>query len=111
MLRLPLDEIRLRAEAFARRLRDEQPALTVEVTEGASAAGGGAAPLSEIPTALVTVSHPMRGPNELAAALRAHRPPVIARVADDRVVLDLRTVAPEDEAILAGAVLDAAALP
>ena len=110
MLRLPAEEIRVRAEALARRLQEAMPSLAVAVTDGVSAAGGGAAPLAEIPTVLVTLGHPRLAAHELAAALRAHRPPVIARVADDRLVVDLRTVAPEDEAILAGAVLAAADL-
>jgi L-seryl-tRNA(Ser) seleniumtransferase len=110
MLGLPAEEVRIRAEALARRLKEEMPTLMVEVTDGASAAGGGAAPLAEIPTVLVTLAHPRRAAQDLAAALRGHRPPVIARVADDRLVVDLRTVAPEDEAILAGALLAAAGL-
>ena len=109
MLRLRAEEIRVRAEALARQLKEEMPALVVEVTDGASAAGGGAAPLAQIPTVLVTLAHPKRAAHELAAALRAHRPPVIARVTEDRVVFDLRTVVPEDEAILTRALLAAAA--
>jgi L-seryl-tRNA(Ser) seleniumtransferase len=65
----------------------------------------------EVPTALVTVVHPALGPTRLAAALRAGRPPVVARVADDRLVLDLRTVRPGDESVLRAAVVGAAAAP
>jgi L-seryl-tRNA(Ser) seleniumtransferase len=62
--------------------------------------GGGAAPEVEIPTALLAVIHPSLGPERLAGALRAGRPAVLARVADGRLLLDLRTVLPGEEAAL-----------
>jgi L-seryl-tRNA(Ser) seleniumtransferase len=71
--------------------------VEVEVIEGSSAVGGGAAPTVELPTALIAVTHPAHGPDRLAAALRAGSPPVVARVAGGRLVVDLRTVLPEDE--------------
>jgi L-seryl-tRNA(Ser) seleniumtransferase len=104
MLTATLGEVRARAEAFARALRPESP-----LEDGTSAVGGGAAPAVAVPTALVTVVHPSLGPARLAAALRAGRPPVVARVADDRLVLDLRTVKAEDEPTLRAALVRAAA--
>jgi len=97
MLSLELDALTRRARAFASTLAARAPAARVEVAEGSSAVGGGAAPALEIPTALVTVAHPVVGPDRLAAALRAGAPPVVARVAEGRLVLDLRTVLPEEE--------------
>jgi L-seryl-tRNA(Ser) seleniumtransferase len=73
------------------------------VVEGVSAVGGGSAPAVELPTALVALEHPA-GPDRLAAALRAGEPPVVARVVDGRVVLDLRTVAPEQDEVLRDAI-------
>jgi L-seryl-tRNA(Ser) seleniumtransferase len=103
-LALGTDEIRARADAFAGRLREANPRLRVDVVEGASAVGGGAAPTLELPTALVTVGHPVLGPDDLAAALRAGDPPAVARITGGRLALDLRTVPEHDEDALLQAV-------
>src|SRR5439155_1565347 len=87
-------------EALAGGLRAASPQARVDVWEGSSAVGGGAAPTLEIPTALVAVGHAVLGPERLAGALRSGDPPVVARVADDRLILDLRTVRPEEEPAL-----------
>jgi len=108
MLGLSADEIRRRAEGLARALRAEAPAIWAEVVDGSSAVGGGAAPTLEVPTALVAIAHAAHGPDRLAAALRAGRPPVVVRVAEGRVLIDLRTVAPADEPALLEAVQRAA---
>jgi len=97
MLRLDVAAVRARAQALADGLRAACPQARIEVVEGSSAVGGGAAPAVEIPTALVAVGHAVLGPERLAGALRAGDPPVVARVADERLVLDLRTVRPEEE--------------
>jgi L-seryl-tRNA(Ser) seleniumtransferase len=104
MLTLPLDEVRRRAVAFRERLAG----FDASVVDGASAVGGGAAPTVEIPTALLRLRHPRVKPEELARRLRGGDPAVMARVADDALVVDLRTVAPEEEDALAGALVGAA---
>ena len=97
MLALDQEALRSRASVLAGAVRAEAPQARIEVVDGASAVGGGAAPALEIPTALVAVTHALLGPDRLAAGLRAGAPPVVARVADERLVLDLRTVKPEEE--------------
>jgi L-seryl-tRNA(Ser) seleniumtransferase len=80
------------------RARAETLALGVgEVVECASVPGGGSAPGVTIPSAGVAVD------GDVAAALRACDPPVIARVHDGRTVLDLRTVDPADDHLVAAA--------
>jgi L-seryl-tRNA(Ser) seleniumtransferase len=111
MLTLSAAQVRARAEALAAALREAAPGLDVDVRDGASAAGGGAAPAVDLPTALVTLATPARRADALAAALRAGQPPVVARVAEDRLVLDLRTVAPEEEPVLLQALLHALSVP
>jgi len=100
MLGLDAAAVRARAEALAEALRTACPHARIGVVEGSSAVGGGAAPTVEVPTALLAVTHTVLGPERLAAALRAGAPPVVARVADGRLVLDLRTVRPEEEEAL-----------
>jgi len=71
-------------------------ALGLEIVEGHSAIGGGAAPTTHPRTTLIALTHTALGVEALERALRKSFPPVIARIADDKVLLDLRTVM-EDE--------------
>jgi L-seryl-tRNA(Ser) seleniumtransferase len=92
MLMLSPDEIRERAE----RLSDGR----WKVTRGESVAGGGSTPDQSLPTWLIEVEGDAVA---MERALRGGSPPVIARIVDNRVVIDLRTVLPEQEAALAAA--------
>ena len=89
-------EIRARAEGWAAELR------TGEVRLARSTVGGGSLPEETLPTwaLAITVDHP----NDLAAALRRANPAVVARVDADQVLLDPRTVLPEQDAALIEAV-------
>ena len=77
--------------------------LELSLIDGFSKVGGGAAPEAEIPTCLISVRAENLSAQTIADRLRAHHPPVIARIAEDRVLLDLRTVLPEEESVLASA--------
>jgi L-seryl-tRNA(Ser) seleniumtransferase len=103
MLRLSADDVRRRADAMRERLERSAPRLSAEVAAGSSAVGGGAAPAVEVPTALLVLRHPDLRPDEMARRLRAGDPGVAARVADDALVVDLRTVSPEEEDALLAA--------
>lgn len=107
MLAATVGEIRTRAELFVERLGGA--GVEAEVIGGASAVGGGAAPAIELPTALVALAPDRSSPDTLSARLRAAEPPVVARIADHRIVLDLRTVLPDEEAQLLERVRDATA--
>jgi L-seryl-tRNA(Ser) seleniumtransferase len=98
MLLMPLEQIEQRARALAAKITSE---LVTDVIDGASTIGGGAAPQSVIPTRLLSVKSATRSAAALEAALRAGSPPVIARIQQDAVLLDLRTVAPEHDELLA----------
>jgi len=101
MMRLGKDSISMRAEAVALAFR-ASPQFQIELIDGESVIGGGAAPSATLPTRLLAVAMKNLRPDELLSRLRDADPPVIARVQDDRVLLDLRTVFPEqDEAIVA----------
>jgi L-seryl-tRNA(Ser) seleniumtransferase len=106
MIRMPAAEIATRAADFAGRLRATLPKdVTVELLPGFSVIGGGATPDQQLPTHLVALSTRRISSAELEARLRqpAQGVPVIARIEEDRLVLDLRTVFPEEEAALAAA--------
>jgi L-seryl-tRNA(Ser) seleniumtransferase len=100
MIRAPLGEIRSRAEAFLSRLGEKAPDLELTLAEAQSAVGGGSAPTVGVPTVAIAITHPAIRPDRMAALLRSGNPPVVARVAEDRLLVDLRTVPPEDETTL-----------
>jgi len=103
MMRLSAEEIGRRAQVLADTLRAKAPRLEMEMVEGASVIGGGAAPGAALPTILLAVTCQELSADELAARLRAHQPPIVARVEQGRVLLDLRTVFPEQDVIIAAA--------
>ena len=101
MLALTPDEIGSRADALAAVLSSR--GMTAAVVDGESMVGGGSAPGSALPTRLVLVTHPSLSSTKLESQLRSQPVPVIARIDNDRVVLDLRTVDPDDDALVARA--------
>jgi L-seryl-tRNA(Ser) seleniumtransferase len=103
MMRMPAEEIGRRAEAIAARLQSAK--VQVEVIAGNSVIGGGAAPSSVLPTRVLALTLEGLSADELAARLRASDPPVIARVEEGRVLLDLRTVFLAQDETLAQALL------
>jgi L-seryl-tRNA(Ser) seleniumtransferase len=108
MIHAPLEELRARATSFARALEAAAPALRPSLIEAESAVGGGAAPTIGVPTVAIALDPGPAGPNRLAAALRAGPLPVVVRVAGDRVLVDLRTVRPDEEEPLLAALGTAA---
>ncbi len=88
MIARPLAEIRAQAEAWMAQVGGE-------VLDGESMVGGGSLPGATLPTALLALRVP--GVDAAAARLRAADPPVIARIADDRLLFDPRTVLPGEE--------------
>jgi L-seryl-tRNA(Ser) seleniumtransferase len=101
MMRLSKDEIDRRAEIVAEKTRSSE--LRVEVIDGESVIGGGAAPSAVLPTRLLAVTREGLSGDEISARLRASEPPIVARVEEGRVLLDLRTVFPEQDAIVIAA--------
>ncbi|MGH9320500.1 MAG: L-seryl-tRNA(Sec) selenium transferase [Vicinamibacteria bacterium] len=99
MLALSPEEIRKRCARLVERL-SKLEALSLEVRQSSSRVGGGAAPDAEIPTSVISISAEGLSPDEILAYLRRHRPPILARISEDRVLCDLRTLAPEEDAIL-----------
>jgi L-seryl-tRNA(Ser) seleniumtransferase len=96
MLRMTKEEIAERAERFATRAGSFR-GLDVKTRDGESLVGAGAAPSATLPTTLVAITSAKRTPDQFLAELRANDPPIIARIEDDAVLFDLRTVFPEQE--------------
>jgi L-seryl-tRNA(Ser) seleniumtransferase len=105
MIAMPLEEVASRARAFVDRLG--AAARGCELLPGRSMIGGGSLPGESLPTTLIALpaqSESAANPTSLAQALRRGRPAVVARIQDERVVLDLRTVLPGQEDALAAQV-------
>ncbi len=102
MIRMPAEEIRARAEALAGKLAP----LEVQVREGVSLIGGGTTPDQSIPTWVISIEG--LPASSLEQRLRRGEPPVIARIEEDHLLLDLRTVFPDEESELVAAVRAAA---
>jgi L-seryl-tRNA(Ser) seleniumtransferase len=78
-----------------------RPDLVLDVVPVASLIGGGTAPKASLQSFAISVRHVTLTAAELLAELRKLEPPIIGRIADDTVLLDLRTVPPDFDADLA----------
>jgi L-seryl-tRNA(Ser) seleniumtransferase len=104
MIRMSAQEIKRRAENFLRELTPELPPgeVELEIVDGVSLAGGGSTPAQSLPSKNIRIASARHSASQLEQRLR--RAPagisVIARVEEDRLILDLRTVFPEQEPLL-----------
>jgi L-seryl-tRNA(Ser) seleniumtransferase len=101
MIARPLAELDEVAHTWAAQLQEQ--GIVAQVVDGASTVGGGSLPGATLPSRLVAIT--AANPDDLAAALRAHTPPVIGRIQDGRYLLDPRTVLPDQASELMKAVL------
>jgi len=99
MLAMPIEEIGRRAEAVASALT--RAGWIARVIDGVSTVGGGSAPGAELRTRLVELQCEGLSADRIESQLRALETPIVARIQDDRVVLDLRTVLPSEDGIVA----------
>ena len=94
MLSLTADELEQRARSLMEAVSTKE--LQLELVPGESALGGGAGPTSTLPTMLIALTHPNKSAQEIEHQLRTSSPPIIARISEGRVLLDLRTVSSEE---------------
>lgn len=105
-LSMNYEEIEHRAKGFIARLESKLNngnTLTFDLIDGESVIGGGSAPDVHAKTRLITVRHNSLSADETETRLRQHTIPVISRIVDDMVVIDLRTVDEADEVVIAEA--------
>ena len=86
MISTPLDALEKRAQEWSDAVRSGV------VKRSESAIGGGSLPGQTLPTFVLAIAHPTGGPDEICAKLRRSPVPVIARIENDDVLLDPRTV-------------------
>ncbi len=101
MLTAPVDEIESRAQSVARALREG--GIDAQVTATKASVGGGAFPTAEIPSWAIGLD----GGGEAEEKLRHAEPPVIGRISEGKLLLDLRSVLPREDQTLTSAVLKA----
>ena len=105
MLACPLEELERRARRFQRKLSKDLSSLCkICLKEENSQVGGGALPLQELPTRVVALRPLKLSAASLEERMRKNAPPVVVRVKEEEILLDLRTVAKEEEDILLEAV-------
>ena len=100
MLSMTNAELMKRTAAFADNLREglgENSPLKFEITEGNSVIGGGSAPDVQPATTLLALRHTQISVSRLEEKLRGSKPPVITRILEDKVLIDLRTVDENEE--------------
>ena len=104
MMHFTLDEIAERTEAFHKSLleRVTRADAEMEIAEASSLVGGGSTPAQSLPTMVLRIASARYSASELESRLRLATGgmPVIARIEDDRLLIDLRTVFPEQEPAL-----------
>src|SRR5437667_8081131 len=104
MIRATHAELKKRAENFLRELRGEIPLneVELEICEGKSLVGGGSTPAQSLASPVIRVASGRRSAAQMEHRLRRSGTgvPVIARVEEDKLVIDLRTVLPEQEQLL-----------
>ena len=101
MLSIPAGEIESRACRVVEQVEQRSGSQgRFVIIPGHSAVGGGAAPDVGLPTYLIAMKHPSMSAYVLMERLRQSNPPIVARIADERLLLDLRTVSPTDQAEL-----------
>ena len=107
MIRTTSEELLRRSEHVLAELRPQVPAgeVEMEIVDGASLAGGGSTPSQWLPAKLLRFASMRHSARQLEQRLRktAAGPPVIARIEDHRLIIDLRTVFAEQEPLLTAA--------
>lgn len=108
MLTMPIAEVRQRAEDLAARIAGAcDGRFEIEVLDSIARAGGGALPMADIPTVVVALTPVSGGVTELERRLRLGEPGVVARIKDDRLLLDPRTLSDSEIQLVAEAVVRA----
>jgi len=107
MISTPESVLDRRARGVLVRLREHAPGIEADVEAGESLVGGGTFPGTRLPTRALAV-RANQAEDAWLSALRAHDPPVVARSHRGRILLDLRTVSPEEDATVVSAVARAA---
>jgi L-seryl-tRNA(Ser) seleniumtransferase len=104
MIATPIEELKKRATKLKKMIEKAGTSLEVRVAEGESATGGGSLPTTPLKTWVVALSSPTLSAGEICYQLRQYEPPVMARIKNEEVLLDVRTLLEGEDAIVVEAV-------
>jgi L-seryl-tRNA(Ser) seleniumtransferase len=101
MITQPIAEVKRRAQSLARRLRRRLGrANQITIVPTVARVGGGSLPQTALPSCALGITNPAWSPHKLDEALRSAKPPVVARLEHQKLLLDVRTILPGDESNL-----------
>ena len=89
-------DLKKRAQSIAKKIKKHVANITVQVSADSSRAGGGALPEEDLPTYVIALHADNFSAHELEEKLRKGNPPLIARIKDDTLILDMRTIQDQD---------------
>ncbi|MBI4853302.1 MAG: L-seryl-tRNA(Sec) selenium transferase [Acidobacteria bacterium] len=101
-------DLLLRSQNFLRRLKRRLPkdhSLKLSMRGGSSVIGGGSAPETPLPTTLIVIENSKMSANEMEIRLRKNILPIIARIEENNLIIDLRSVLDDDEEPLLKAIM------
>ena len=104
MLSLSRADLRSRAQRVVEQISNQNTRLKASLLESDSALGGGAGPTANLPTTAISLTHDELSAEDIERRLRASQPPIVGRIFENQVMLDLRTVFPDEESALITAV-------
>jgi L-seryl-tRNA(Ser) seleniumtransferase len=104
MITTPESLVRRRAASFARKVKKAAPGVSAAAVRSSAQTGSGSLPAQDLPSWAVALELKGLGPGALAAALRSFEPPVFARISEGKVLLDFRTILPDEEKMILVAV-------
>jgi seryl-tRNA(sec) selenium transferase len=104
MLSLSREDLRSRAQRVVEQISNQNTRLKASLLESDSALGGGAGPTANLPTTAISLTHDELSAEDIERRLRASQPPIVGRIFENQVMLDLRTVFPDEESALITAV-------
>lgn len=99
--------LKKRAQKVVRAVKKQLPLLDISAVRDTSRVGGGAYPLHDLPTWAVSIDPVPVSVNACEKFLRTGSPPVISRISKDRVLLDMRTIFPDDDLLVAACIIKA----
>lgn len=112
MMGTPLEDLRNRAERLVARVQSESagsyPIQAIEARKTEAAVGGGSLPEETLPTWAVALT--CGSPQRLATLLRQHTPAIVGRIESDSLLIDLRTIQPDEDDVVAQALISRVAL-
>lgn len=103
MLSTSAEILESRAKSWSSDLQKRIPRAEWKVESTTSYVGGGVAPMKGLPSFAIAFSHPDLTPDTIAVRLRESTPSIVARIEEDRIFLELRTISADDETVITAA--------